>query len=380
MRAKLQQIDFVMIAVLGCFMIISTAVIYSATSDTALAGYHKRHLMMFAVFFIPMLLISLVNYKIVNKHVAIALYIIGIILLVMVEFFGIEHNNAVRWLAIGKEGSRLYQEFQPSEIMKGILVIVLAKLLARRDGERLEFIKDIAPAFLLVLVPFYFVYKQPDLATSIIFIVIFIGMLWVAKVRIKHIIIGLIIAFIVIGLVIALYFISEDLFNKVVHPHQLERIKTFIQPLSEDDWHVKNSIIAISLGGLSGKGFLQGEYVQNGFIPYHYADSIFVVVGEEFGFIGSSVLLLLFFVLIYRMILIAFHCADYFGKYIVIGVVTMLTLQVFQNVAMHLGAMPMTGIPLPFISFGGSSLLVNMMAVGVVMSVKLHSEKITLSH
>lgn len=379
MREKIQQLDYVMIGVLVCFMAISTTVIYSSTSGTALAGYHIRHLMMFSAFFVPMLAVSFFNYQIVNKYAAIVIYGLGMILLILVEFYGIEHNNAVRWLAVGSREGRFYQEFQPSEIMKGVIVIVLAKLLARREGETLEFIRDIVPATLLVLVPFYLVYEQPDLATAIIFIVILIGMLWVAKVRIKHVIIGLIIAAIVVGCLVALYFISEEAFLKIIHPHQLNRIKTFIEPVMEDDWHVRNSIIAISMGGLSGKGLMQGEYVQNGFIPYDYADSIFVVVGEEFGFLGSSVLLLLFFVLIYRMILIAFNCADYFGKYIVIGVVTMLTLQVFQNVAMHLGSMPMTGIPLPFVSFGGSSLLVNMVAVGVVMSVKVHSEKLIAS-
>lgn len=376
MRAKIQQLDYVIIGVLVCFMALSTTVIYSSTSGTALAGYHLRHFAMFAAFFAPMLAISFFNYQIVNKYAAMVIYGIGMILLILVEFFGIEHNNAVRWLAVGSPGSSFYQEFQPSEIMKGVIVIALAKLLARREGETLEFVRDIVPASLLVLVPFYFVYEQPDLATAIIFIVILIGMLWVAKVRLKHVIIGLIIAAFIIGCLIALYFISEDTLHKIINEYQIERIQTFLEPVLDDDWHVRNSIIAISMGGLSGKGFMQGEYVQNGFIPYDYADSIFVVIGEEFGFIGSSVLLLLFFVLIYRMILIAFNCADYFGKYIVIGVVTMLTLQVFQNVAMHLGSMPMTGIPLPFVSFGGSSLLVNMMAIGVVMSVKVHSEKV----
>lgn len=374
MRQKVQHIDYIMLAVLGCFMIISTFVIYSATTGTGLAGYHQRHLFMFLIFFIPLLGMSFIDYRILNVYVVVAFYVIGMVLLILVEFIGVEHNGAVRWLAVGSREGRFYQEFQPSEVMKGIIVIVLAKLLARRNGERLEFIKDIVPAGLLVLIPFYLVYEQPDLATAIIFIVILIGMLWIAKVRMKHIVIGLIIVSVVVVSLFVLYNVNEELFLKVMKEHQLKRIQTFLEPIAEDDWHVKNSIIAISMGGLTGKGFLEGDYVHSGFIPYDYADSIFVVVGEEFGFIGASAMLLLFFVLIYRMILVALNCENYFGKYIVIGVITMLTLQVFQNVAMHLGSMPMTGIPLPFISFGGSSLLVNMLSIGLVMSVKLHNE------
>lgn len=375
MREKIQNLDYIIIAVLGCFAIISTFVIYSATNGTALGGYHQRHLIIFLAFIIPMLCVSFIDYRLLNVYIVVAFYVIGMVLLVLVEFIGVDHNGAVRWLAIGSRDGRFYQEFQPSEVMKGIIVIVLAKLLARRNGERLEFVKDILPAGLLVLIPFYLVYEQPDLATAIIFMVILIGMLWIAKVRMKHILIGLATLTAVLVCLIILYNVNEEMFLKIIKDHQLKRIQTFLEPVVEDDWHVKNSIIAISLGGLTGKGFLEGDYVQSGFIPYDYADSIFVVIGEEFGFIGASVLLLLFFVLIYRMILIALNCENYYGKYIVVGVITMLTLQVFQNVAMHLGTMPMTGIPLPFISFGGSSLLVNMVSIGLVMSVKLHNEK-----
>ncbi len=375
-KEKIQQLDYIMIMVLVCLMVISTFIMYSATSGTSFDGFHQRHLYMFIAFFVPLFIISIVDYRIINKYFAYSLYVIGIFLLLMVEWMGVARNFSKRWLAIGPEPYQ--QMFQPSEMVKIILVIVLARLLAGRDGERLEFMKDILPSLLLVAIPVYLVMNQPDLATSIIFIVIMVGMLWIAKIRMIHIALGTASVAAFIAFTTSLYYINQTWFYKIIKEYQLERIKTFLNPMNvpdQDFWHVKNSILAISTGGLSGKGFLQGQYVQNGFIPYDYADSIFVVIGEEFGFVGSSILLLLYFILIYRMILVALNCEDYFGKYIVIGVVSMLTLQIFQNIAMHLGTMPMTGIALPFISYGGSSLLVNMISIGLVMSIKIHTEK-----
>jgi rod shape determining protein RodA len=371
-KSKIQQLDYLMIFVLICFMAISTFVIYSATLDTNYNGLHLKHMIMFSAFFVLMILVSLVDYRIMHKYFLYGLYSVGVILLALVEFFGITRNGATRWLEIAG------QDFQPSEIVKVIIVIVLAKILSEREGEKLEFLRDIIPAMIIVMVPVLFVLNQPDLATSLIFIVILVGMLWIARIRMIHIAMGMVSCVIFIAFLTGLYYLNQGWFSKIIKPYQMERISTFLNPMgveAEDFWHVKNSILAISTGGLSGKGFQQGEYVQNSFIPYTYADSIFVVIGEEFGFVGSSILLLLYFVLIYRMILIALNCDDYFGKYIVVGVVTMLTLQIFQNIAMHMGTMPMTGIALPFISYGGSSLLVNMVSIGLVINIKVHSEK-----
>lgn len=371
MLRKFQRIDYMMLGVLVCFLVLSTLAISSATSGTRLDGFDRNHIIMFTVFFLPLILISLVDYRILNDYMTYAMYGIGIVLLVLVELIGSTYNNSKRWLEIGS------QQFQPSELVKIVLVIMLARVLSKRDGEFLS-TRHILLSTAIVIVPVLFVLRQPDLATSIIFFVILVGMLWIAKMRMKHILIAFagFMGFVVI--LVSLYFVSIDTFHKIIKPYQMERIQTFINPDSapdEDKWHVRNSIEAISTGGLVGKGHKQGEYIQSRFIPYDYADSIFVVIGEELGFVGSSILLLLYFFLIYRMILVALNCDDYFGKYIVIGIVSMFTLQIFQNVAMHLGLMPLTGIALPFISYGGSSLLVNMISVGVVMSIKVHSEQ-----
>ncbi len=183
----------------------------------------------------------------------------------------------------------------------------------------------------ILAVPFIMIFMQPDLGTSIVFVCIFLGMLWLGNIKMSHVLIGSISLSAIIAFVTGLYFYDFALFSKIVKPHQLHRVQTFLDPSSDPahSWHVVNSISAISTGGMKGAGFVQGPLVQAGFIPYDYADSIFVVIGEEFGFVGSAVLILLYFLLIYRIIRIAISCEDLSGSYIVVGIISMFTVQIF---------------------------------------------------
>ncbi len=165
----------------------------------------------------------------------------------------------------------------------------------------------------------------------------------------------------------------------MVRSHWVERLDPWLVPekaTAKASYHTKNAKLAIASGGMMGKGFLQGTSVQSGRVPYTYADSIFVVVAEEFGFVGSSVLLLLYFILIHRMILISLECRDRAGPYLIVGIVSMLLYQIFENIGAFLGIMPLTGITLPFISYGGTSLLINMASIGLVMSIKVHGQEL----
>jgi rod shape determining protein RodA len=285
-------------------------------------------------------------------------------------FKGININGSQRWINLG------FIQFQPSELAKVSVILLVAKLLEQRNGDKLLLFKDILPIGLIILLPFFIVLTQPDLGTSIVFVCIFLGMLWIGNVRIFHSIIGLVGLVSIIAGITALYFYDFGLFSKIVKPHQLHRIQTFLNPATDPNqsWHVLNSIKAVSTGQLLGEGFKHGKFVQAGFIPYDYADSIFVVIGEEFGFAGSTVLILLYFILIYQLIKIAMDCDDLSGTYVVVGVISMFTLQIFENIAMHTGLMPLTGIALPFISYGGSSLMTNMISIGLVLSIKIHGK------
>lgn len=245
----------------------------------------------------------------------------------------------------------------------------------------MHFSSDILMIGAFSFLPFLLVMIQPDLGNAIIYIVIVIGMLWIGNVKYSHVAIGL--AVVVAGIILFMFLFNA--FNEEIKTylvdnskgHWYERINTFINPelASSDNKHQSMyAQMAIGSGGLNGEGFLEGNLKNGGYIPYAYSDSIFVVIGEEFGFQGAAILLLLYFLLIYRMIMVAFKCYDRRASYMVIGIVSMFVFQVFQNIGMMIGLMPITGITLPFVSYGGTSLLLNMISIGLVFSIKAHQE------
>jgi rod shape determining protein RodA len=254
-------------------------------------------------------------------------YLIGLGLLVFLYFKGDTINNAQGWFTITPGLS-----FQPAELCKLLLILFLAYYLTKRDVESLGLFKEVLPMGIFTLVPFLLVLLQPDLGNSIGYLVIFIVVCWVGNIRYKHALIGLILIAIVSSASLYVY----------IHYHQ--------------------------------------EIKASGQVPYTYSDSIFVVVGEEFGFMGSSVLLMLYFFLIYRMMLIALTLTTKMGTYIIAGISAMFLFQVFENVGMLLGIMPLTGITLPFISYGGTSLLINMISVGFVLNIKIYDGIVVEHH
>ncbi|MFL1674631.1 FtsW/RodA/SpoVE family cell cycle protein [Paenibacillus dendritiformis] len=381
MLNKLKRIDWVIVGILLVFSVFSPLVIYSAThgGDPSFANTAMKTVIFFAAGFVVMFATALFDYRILLKIWPITLGV-TVLLLVGIFFFGSNLNGAIGWYNIGAFS------FQPAEIAKIALIFALAQLLGRRGGDPLTFTKDLVPVALVTLVPFTLVVVQPDLGNAIIYIVIFIGMLWIGGIKLRHVLIGLVAVSLLAGSVYVSFTTFREetkaFFTDVVkHQHWFTRIDTFINPsLASDDANhqSKYAMIAIGSGGLSGDGYMKGELKRRSFIPYTYSDAIFVVIGEEFGFQGSSILLLLYFLLIYRMILIAFQCYDLRGSYIIIGVVSMFVFQILENIGMMIGLMPVTGITLPFISYGGTSLLINMFCIGLVMSIRIYQEKYQL--
>jgi rod shape determining protein RodA len=376
MLANIRKVDWSIILILLLFAGISTMVVFSATyGDSQYSNYHIKNLINYALGFLGLIGAAVVNYRILLKS-AFYIYIFGIVLLVAVYFYGDVYNSARGWFSLP-----LGFNFQPAELVKLILIITVARFISRRDGEQLELLRDVIPIGFIVFIPFALVLIQPDLGNAIIYIVILLGMLWIGNVKYVHVLIGT--ALVALSMVLFFY-----LFNTYHEPiesylmqkgkgHWVERIDTFIDPenaSADASYQVNNSIRAIGSGGLTGDKYLQGNSVHNNFIPYAYSDSIFVVIGEEFGFIGSSMLLLLYFLLIYRMILIAIHSKDRSGSFMIIGIVSMFVFQIFENIGMLIGIMPLTGITLPFVSYGGSSLLINMISIGIVLSIQVHEE------
>mgnify|MGYP000892117127 CR=1 FL=1 len=374
--------DWMMLLILCLFMVISTLIVRSATHNDP-KFYHSdvKTVIFYAIGFVVVLLFTLLDYRLLLKSWYVW-YAIGIVLLILVFFFAPAVNGARSWFELPGNF-----QFQPAELMKLFLILAVAAVMGRRQGDPLRLRTDVLAVAAVSFAPFLLVMIQPDLGNAMIYLFIVLGMLWIGNIRYSYVAIGL--AAVVGGLLlfVTLFnayntdikeYLEQHAKDKI---HWYERINTFIHPeqATADERHQSEfAQIAIGSGGLSGDGYMQGESKNRKFIPYPYSDSIFVVIGEEFGFQGSAVLLLLYFLFIYRMILIAYQCYDLRGSYIIIGIASMMVFQIFQNIGMMIGLMPITGITLPFISYGGTSLLLNMMSIGLIFSIKAHQEKYSL--
>ncbi len=372
----LKKMDGVILFIMLLLMIISVFAIYSGTqTDAHLASHHVKTIYFYVAGFIAVLVIGLVNYKLYVNY-AFYLYGFGIILLILANVLGSSINNANGWLKLGEFS------FQPAELFKMILILFLAHLIVKRQRGTLQFWRDIVPIGCWAFIPFALVMAQNDLGNALGYVVILAAVFWIGNMRLKHVLIVLtIVGVTFFGFVKAYTFYHDEVFTfleKIKREHWAERIDPWLVPekaTSKASWHTKNAGLAIGSGSIIGKGYLQGTSVQSGRVPYTYSDSIFVVIAEEFGFVGASVLILLYFILIQRMVWIALSCRDRAGPVIIVGIIGMLLYQVFENVGAFLGLMPLTGITLPFISYGGTSLLINMACIGVVMSIKLYGQE-----
>lgn len=377
--AKLKRLDWITLSILLLFMVFSTFVIYSATIDNQQFGPQKLYydnIRNYIIGYVVMLVVALVDYRFLGK-MAIYLYGLGIVLLIGIFFFGSEYNGAQGWYKLPIAAL----SFQPAELMKLLIIIMVAHMLAKSKGETLRTFKEVVPIGLIVMLPFVLVLMQPDLGNAIIYLVIMLGMLWIGNIRYLHVFIGLVV-FIVSVIVFLNVYDSyheeiQQFFDDRGKGHWVKRIDTYLNPEEADpnaSYQLRKSMTAIGSGRFSGDGFLQGNSVHNNHIPYAYSDAIFVVIAEEFGFLGSSILLLVYFLMLYRMIITSIHSTTFFGSYIIIGIVSMFVFQIFENIGMLLGIMPITGITLPFVSYGGTSLIMNMLALGIVMSIQIHRD------
>lgn len=377
MLQKFKKMDVPVLMIIFMLMIISIVCLYSATHGNAkLEGHHLRMLAFYVLGFGVVFAMTLVDYKLLVKY-ALYIYFFGLLTLLAANFFGGNVNNASGWIRIGPIS------IQPAELFKLVLIIFLASVLIKRGKSKLEFWRDVVPIGLMTFVPFALVMLQNDLGNAMAYVVILIALLWIGNIKASHALIGFVIIAVLVGGGIKLYTVYhdsiEEFMDGIGRAHWIERLDPWLVPdkaTAKASWHTENAKLAIGSGGISGKGFMQGTSVQSGRVPYTYSDSIFVVVAEEFGFIGSSILLLLYFILIHRMILIALEAKERSGPYIIVGIVAMYLYQVFENIGAFIGLMPLTGITLPFISYGGTSLLINMASIGLIMSIKVHGQEV----
>ncbi|GGJ81958.1 cell division protein FtsW [Lentibacillus kapialis] len=371
------QVDFVLLSLIVCLFIFSLLTIYSGSGqyvDGDLFYFVKRQAIWYTAGLLIMAAVARFDYELLERG-AFILYAAGIGLLLLVHFFGLSKKGSQRWLDLG------VFELQPSEFMKIFLILVLASQLSKIGSERISF-KASIPAALktvgLAILPFGLILAQPDLGSALIIGVIACVLVFTSSISWKMLTTILTGAVSVIAGFIYMYANHLEMLSKVFSPHQLGRIYGWLNPVesgSDYGYQLKQAVLGIGSGRLTGSGFTKGTQVQDGSVPEVHTDFIFAVVGEEFGFIGSAMLLCVYFVLIYRIIIISLKANNLFGTYICAGTVGLLTFQVFQNIAMTIGLMPITGVALPFISYGGSSLLTNMLALGLVFSVQMRTRQ-----
>jgi rod shape determining protein RodA len=322
--------------------------------------YFKRQIVYTTIGFIIIYLMLFFDFREL-KYFAWILYTIGIIALVAVMFLGRSAYGAQRWISLGNLFS-----IQPSEFEKPILIIFLAYIVSK---EELTEFKKFIYLTLAFLIPFFLIFKQPDLGTDIVMFSIFIFILFFfLNLKYFILVVTSIVAFIPIGL-------------KFLKPYQLQRIMVFLNPNKDplgSGYNVIQSIIAIGSGELFGKGISKNIFTKLHFVPVQYADFIFSALGETLGFLGVIILLLLYIGVMIFIIKTYRLTKDDFGKAMLIGVFTIFITQIFINIGMCVGIMPVTGVPLPFISFGGSATLTNFIAIGLAINIYVYREEINI--
>jgi rod shape determining protein RodA len=347
--------DWWLLAIVATICALGVVEIYSATHGSVLAGMHTKQIRWLVIGFALMFLLSRLDYHLIMDQ-APWLYIAGLAALVAVLLVGHTRFGAKRWIPV------LGEFFQVSELVKLIIIIVLARFFAEVRTDELS-LQDLIKAGLLVGLPLALILKQPDLGTALVLMPMLIIGAFLAGLQWKHAAVIVLIG--IFMLPVGWHFLK---------PYQKERVTSFLHP--EDDakgsgYQVLQSKIAVGSGGFWGKGFGNGSQNQLGYIPVRYSDFIMSAWAEEQGFKGVLIALGLYMALLLRLVQNAQRAKDRAGMFLVMGVTAALGFHVLVNVAMVIGAMPVTGIPLPLMSYGGSATLFVFLAIGLVMNVRL---------
>lgn len=360
-RRLIQNFDWVILVSVIVLSLLGIMTIYSSTrplpGSEQPSFYIKQSYWLLAGL-LALLLVVAVNYSWLNR-VSVSLFAIGVGLLVLVLIMGRTGMGAKRWISIGPVG------FQPSEFVKLAYILVLARYLSMRTGS-LRAGNVVFAMAVFVLPPLLLLLKQPDLGTSMVFLAIFALMALAKGVRKK-----------VVAVSVAIFLISAPFVGSIVwdglKDYQKKRITAFLKQSDEADgenYHLTQSKVAVGSGGFFGKGYLKGTQGPFRFLPEKHTDFVFAVFAEEWGFAGSFLLLVAYLVLLMRGLHTAEKAKDEFGRLAALGITFMFSFYCFVNIGMTLGLMPVVGIPLPFMSYGGTALVSNLMAVGILINIK----------
>jgi rod shape determining protein RodA len=395
----LKNVDFILILSLLGLIILGLLTLYSSSHTTVDGGLGSNFFLKQLIWVVIGSGAILIVFFMPNRWIyasAYYLYGVSLLLLILLIFFGKTGQGADRWLQLGPIS------FQPSEFAKLAGILAVARFISR-DEVDINTIKDFLFASLFIVVPFILIIRQPDLGTSMVFVAIALPMLYWSGLKISNLfliampilimlasfnfftfllLMVVLVAYLVFSHRTKLILISNFLLNIAMglltpvlwnhlKPYQRNRIKIFLNPEADPrgaGYQIIQSKVAIGSGGGMGKGFMQGSQTQLRFLPEQHTDFIYAVIGEEFGFIGALSGLILYFVLLIRSVQIATLVRSKFNSTVAIGIVTVIAFHMIINIGMTVGLLPVTGLPLPFVSYGGSAMVTNMVMVGILLN------------
>lgn len=370
MSKKIKTFDYSLVIITIIFLAVSVSVIYSLVFGGTNDGLGLKQAMIGGIGIITMILVSFIDYRFF-RGTAWIFYILSIILLILVNFIGKTANGAENWIDLK------FFQLQPSEVAKIFLIFSLAAFFSDKIG-KLKW-RDILISILMFLPPLVLILTEPDLGTAMVIVFVYFTMLILSKP--SKIQLGAIFISIAIGVsIVTLAYLNIKPFGQMFKDYQRKRIEVFINPNIDPygrGYNVKQAQITIGSGGVTGKSLGRGTQSQLQFLPEAHTDFIFAGIAESFGFLGCIILLFLYCYFIVRIITIAQLALDNFGMLVAFGVGAMFFFQVLENVGMNLGLLPVTGIPLPFLSSGGTSLLVSFLSVGIVESIFIRHKKLS---
>ena len=357
---KIKSLDYWLIFCILALGFIGSASIYSSESGE-FSFYTKSHITKFTTFFLMMICLSFIRIKFWHS-VGYYFYTIIILLLIYASFYGVTASGSQRWINL------YFFNLQPSELMKIAVIICFAKYYHRLQVSNVNNFKNLLFPLLILILPTIFVLTQPDLGTSILIVLSGIVVIWLSGVSIKY--------FIYSALALI---ISTPFAIALLKPYQKLRILTFFDPEKDPlgaGYQLIQSKIAVGSGGINGKGFLKGTQSYLEFLPEKHTDFIFTLYSEEFGFVGSIFLLIIYAIMIYRIILVGTVSRSFFSRLYCFGFASAIFIYIVINMSMVLGLLPIVGSPLPIMSYGGSSMLATMIGLSIVMSAKIYQRQL----
>jgi rod shape determining protein RodA len=352
----LRQFDWLLFLSMLVLIGLGILIIYSATYQTVRADLYARQLQWFALAMVSFFVLLQIDYHVLTDF-SLLLYLFALALLVAVLFFGRRISGAKSWFALG------YFNFQPSEIAKIASILLLGRYLADESRQNLVF-KDFLMAGLIMGIPMFLIILQPDMGTTITFLPPLILMMFLAGMRYRLILLAL------ISGISAL-----PLFWLFLKPYQKNRLLTFVDPTIDplgSGYQILQSKIAVGSGRILGKGLFSKEtQAYLNYIPEKQTDFIFSIHAEDFGLVGVLIALGLYFILLYRMLQAAMTARDRVGTFVIMGIMSIFFFHVVVNIGMVIGLMPITGLPLPLMSYGGSSLMSTIIGLAIIINIRM---------